>query len=1375
MYKKYQANFLQQKLNFALRLLQNKEYTYTDVSSNERLKQIAGLNNGFYLFKSLRNSPMYMEARKSELYAFIRQYGIPTWFISLSAADFRWNDLLRSLSIIIDGVSLTDQEITKLNFHQKCRLINTDPVTTARYFDNRMKIFIQRVLYHHTHPIGYVIDHFYKIEFQHRGTPHVHMLIWIDQSPKFDEDKTNQEVLEFIDKYTSCSSDIPTSDMDYINIQKHSHSRTCRKKNKNICRFGYPIPPMRQTTILKPLDDVTDVEIQNYKKIVNILNNDSSILSMNFDEFISHLNITETEYIDAICSSLRQHKIFLRRQPADIRINSYMRNLYKIWEANHDIQFCTNAYSVITYIVTYIQKTNRGLSLSLSHLVKQMKHDGPSIQEQIKKIGHVFVHSTEISIQECVYMLLGLPMCYISRDVVYISIHLPHERIKVLKEKQFLEQLSEDSTDVCYDTLYDKYEERPICMEQYCFADYICKINVTKCKNDDDTDMGGSANIITIMDNKKYTIRRKSKVLRYNIPSKRSDLNERKRIDLLLFHPWRNEKETFSEGQDYTTTIDNMTTEEREQFEYKIREYNTESQEVLEDLQEQAQEIKHTDSIAPNIQHLDDETKEQHTGSTADKDFFIPKISTQTDQSGRDISTRSYDISQREMVHVQVEKIWEHTSLLSKIQHLNEKQTEIYEHIMKNIILYDTPLHIFITGGAGVGKSEVLHVLYQSLSRFYNLQPNIDPHIDSVMCLSYTGKAAFLIRGETIHSALGIQPSATYAVYISPGSEVLNRLRNRWKNVRVVLIDEISFVGATLFNFMNLRFQEIMGTTELFGGLHIITFGDLYQLAPVCGKWIFLHGKGATDVLGTNLWREHFKYYELTEIMRQKDDKPFAEMLNRIRKGVIESKDMNILDQQISHIDLTQEELPQILCSKNTDVNRYNAEIYEHSPNHKCVSISTDYVISNMSDKKGKQYLENLTKDATKTGCLEQRLALCENLTYDIIINLDVTDGLANGTSGRLKKIQYFKGIRNPAILWFDFTEKYIGVRQRKTYKQFYIENIDTSWTPILPITRKFNIGKKFVEIARTQFPLKQSSAKTVHKSQGSTYDQIIVDVPGPYYSFIRHIMYVALSRVKTLEGLTLKRFDQKSIKTDIRVTEENDNGIRTRYVPIQEHIISPQSGILNIHYENTQSLIPHFENVKKCVGKNQYDIIALCETRLSNTETDNEYNIEGYTMIRLDSRPSTQNRTPHGLLIYVRDTICVNSTNIYSTINIEALAINITYDTTTYKIILLYKTPTCTNENLFTCLQWCKQLYTTKDNIIIVGDFNTDTNDQKKHHTLKEIMGILDLDIVHTEPTTKNRTTLDFYLTNCQITTYVQFIQWSLHFSVNATIYPKK
>lgn len=87
---------------------------------------------------------------------------------------------------------------------------------------------------------------------------------------------------------------------------------------------------------------------------------------------------------------------------------------------------------------------------------------------------------------------------------------------------------------------------------------------------------------------------------------------------------------------------------------------------------------------------------------------------------------------------------------------------------------------------------------------------------------------------------------------------------------------------------------------------------------------------------------------------------------------------------------------------------------------------------------------------------------------------------------------------------------------------------------------------------------------------------------------------------------------------------------------------------------------------------------------------------------------------------------------------------------------------------------KWCKDLYSANDNVIIVGDFNTDTTDATKHRTLNEMMGILRLDMVRTDATTKKGTILDLYFTNCPIMTYLKYLAWSLHFGITALVYPK-
>lgn len=113
----------------------------------------------------------------------------------------------------------------------------------------------------------------------------------------------------------------------------------------------------------------------------------------------------------------------------------------------------------------------------------------------------------------------------------------------------------------------------------------------------------------------------------------------------------------------------------------------------------------------------------------------------------------------------------------------------------------------------------------------------------------------------------------------------LDTMRCKYHYVKVIFIDEISMVGNGMFNFINLRLQEIRGCTKPFGGISVVAVGDLFQLKPVMDSWIFTQRCDGLQVLGSNLWKDLFSFYELEEIMRQRDDLEFAQLLNRLREG----------------------------------------------------------------------------------------------------------------------------------------------------------------------------------------------------------------------------------------------------------------------------------------------------------------------------------------------------------------------------------------------------------------------------------------------------------------------------------------------------------
>lgn len=115
----------------------------------------------------------------------IRQLGLPTWFMSLSAADTRWTDLIRVLGVLNDGMEYTGEQINYMTWFEKTKLVQKDPITCTRYFDHRFRMFMNTVLRSDHHLIGNVNDFFYRVEFQQRRSPHVHMIVWIDNAPKY--------------------------------------------------------------------------------------------------------------------------------------------------------------------------------------------------------------------------------------------------------------------------------------------------------------------------------------------------------------------------------------------------------------------------------------------------------------------------------------------------------------------------------------------------------------------------------------------------------------------------------------------------------------------------------------------------------------------------------------------------------------------------------------------------------------------------------------------------------------------------------------------------------------------------------------------------------------------------------------------------------------------------------------------------------------------------------------------------------------------------------------------------------------------------------------------------------------------------------------
>jgi hypothetical protein len=499
----------------------------------------------------------------------IRQLGPASLFCSFSSAETKWIHLLRILGKLIDHKDYSDDELDNLTWEEKCRLIQSDPVTCARHFDYQFNTFLKDILRSELAPLGKIKDWFYRVEYQQRGSPHIHMLIWLENAPVFGVDK-DEDVIAFIDQIITCGKPENDSNLfELVNRQTHRHSHTCRKKSKTVCRFNYPQPPMRSTQILYPLDeDISQTVIRNrkdlWKDIKNKLNDLKESKDITFDEMLEEFSVSEHEYILAIRSSLSCPTIFLKRSPNELRINNYNSTCLLAWRANMDIQFVLDVYACAMYIVSYISKAQKGMSELLRGACAEAKEGNANIKQQVCDIGNKFLNSVEISAQEAVYVVLQLPMRKSSRNVVFINTSPPAERVELLKPLSEIEKMSDESEEVHSGGLLKRYVERPDCLKNITLADWAAwydscgkqnnkkahkKADIdnlpleTEDGNNDDELLNSDENSLTndpsIKSIKKRT---QARIIRSVWFNKEAQPEKHYRELLMLFTPWRNEQ-----------------------------------------------------------------------------------------------------------------------------------------------------------------------------------------------------------------------------------------------------------------------------------------------------------------------------------------------------------------------------------------------------------------------------------------------------------------------------------------------------------------------------------------------------------------------------------------------------------------------------------------------------------------------------------------------------------------------------------------------------------------------------------------------------------------------------------------------------------------
>lgn len=387
------------------------------------------------------------------------------------------------------------------------------------------------------------------------------------------------------------------------------------------------------------------------------------------------------------------------------------------------------------------------------------------------------------------------------------------------------------------------------------------------------------------------------------------------------------------------------------------------------------------------------------------------------------------------------------------------------------------PPFVFITGRAGTGKSTLLRTFREETSLVFPV-------------LAPTGVAALNVSGETIHRFFRFAPGMTLKDAKRRG--LSRREDPLFKAIDGFIIDEISMVRADLVDCIDTFLQVVLDTPAPFGGKRIIAIGDLAQLPPVLSRHeqeafkqayetpYFFSARAAQTLLATN----QFRFLELETVYRQTDPE-FIRLLNAIRDQRPAREDLNALNQRWGKEKQSQDH--EIILTTTNDqadaINTNHLNALPHQPYTYSATTNGDFQ----------------NKDAPT----DEHLILKRNARVMCIAN-DSAGTYVNGSLGTVSDLDEV----SVTVDLDNGTQVTLGTHTWTLFQSKYDEETKTL------------VQEKLGSFE--QIPLRLAWAVTIHKSQGKTFDKLVIDLERG--AFAHGQVYVALSRCRTLEGITLTR-----------------------------------------------------------------------------------------------------------------------------------------------------------------------------------------------------------------------------------------------------------
>ena len=962
------------------------------------------------------------------------------------------------------------------------------------------------------------------------------------------------------------------------------------------------------------------------------------------------------EYEDALRISTRGYIVHHRRTTQELFINNFNPEWIYCWDSNMDMQICLDYFAVLTYITDYYMKDDTGTTKSIKEALGNA--DGETLKNKLKTVAYTFVKNRQMGPSEALFRAIpSLTLKESNSECKFLPTGFKESRSRFYRRLTEEEEESVNHSGVKIQGMPGEYESKPSLLEKYCRREVSHTPSLKELSYSQFSQryrpIRVSKNIKTLPDShateediqeKNYVMTshapsvdhsfvlpeyikikdvqvnepgymklvRNPYVLRFMKFNRIKNPHEYKLSQLQLYHPFLKEEELGPENMEQCEMLYNQRAEDGI---LKIQKLKSQVLEHMEDV-EAARE--HVENMQNEIQDLEAGVALDSENAQGEADCDIEGCHECSQNLQTEIEEEEHSSCKKCEIFRKIQ-LSSDTQLKQMIADCDEDQrivldiAETYSRSWKKSlagkIRPDTAPLLMVHGGAGSGKSRLIRVITEVMERNFR-SPGDDINCPYILITAFTGTAAANIDGHTLHSAFSFNFGRQF---MSLSDKKRDQKRTALKNLKVLVIDEISLVDSDMLYKIDLRLQEITQVTTVpFGGIALFTFGDMMQLKPVRSNYIFDMPKNEQFQIAfhvNSLW-SMFKPVTLTKNHRQAGDKMYADLLNRLRIGEITEEDMILLRSRIrkkNDPDLPKEAL--YVARTNTVVNDHNTAELQKLDHEMVTSIAK---IESYGKSTPQYTVDNSTGKVSNTP-LQYELHMKKKAKVMLTFNVDTLDSLTNGSFGEIVNFEYYSDgtLKNVLVKFFDSKS---GKNKRKSLKDEKYERNQV--TPIGKIEFPYHLSKgSDISTCGTvqQFPLKLSFAATAHKVQGQTIgkpNKLIVDLT----SVCEPAMgYVMLSRVQELSQLYIvDAVDEQNFKCEPKAKEEirrlSENEMCSYINVTRDKVV--------LSTLNIRSLRKNFEVLKKEIKNLSTEVICLQETWLEeDLPNTDEFKLEGMTL----------------------------------------------------------------------------------------------------------------------------------------------------------------